>query len=227
MAMKTTTQEDYKKLVASRIKGSRHAAGIASAEKAAAMVGEGRSAWLNWECGARLPQPWKFFKIAQVLGVDPGYLLGTTNNPGGQPDDWSYITANHANIAQLRGSKDKQLVSDSVAFHSQDLDERELAGHKILLLRASDDSMAPDLRQGDDVLIDLTSTVVTTPDIYAIADKDNNIWFRWIRRELNGGYTLYANDKNHSNDQHLSEDEFSELNVLGRYTWAGRWRNQA
>jgi len=84
--------------------------------------------------------------------------------------------------------------------------------------------MAPDLSKGDEVLIDLTETDVKEPDIYAIREQDGNIWLRWIRKDIGGTYTLYANDKTHSNDQQLTEDQFNALDVLGRYVWSGRWR---
>ena len=216
--------EKYRLLIGARIKGLRQAKGW-TAEEAGKRAGVSRSRWLNWECGARAPRIYMFPNLANVLGTSASYLVGFTDSPGEQPDNWGYITANTPKIETMKGlNESKQLVSDSIAFRASDLEAKGIEGHKIVLLSVPDNSMAPDLSKEDEVLIDLTETDVKEPDIYAIREQDGNIWLRWIRKDIGGTYTLYANDKTHSNDQQLTEDQFNALDVLGRYVWSGRWR---
>lgn len=217
--------EKYRLLIGARIKALRQAKGW-TAEEAGKRAGISRSRWLNWECGSRAPRIYVFPLLAKALGTSASYLAGFTDNPEGNPSNSEYVTANNPKIeANKEKSSTCQFVSDSIAFRASDLKQRHIESHNIILLKVSDNSMHPDLSKDDDVLISLAESEIKEPDIYAIRENDGNIWFRWIRKEIGGSYTLYANDKTHSQDQVISESEFKNLNILGRYVWSGRWRN--
>jgi len=211
--------ERYKELIANRLKSLRQSKGW-RAEDVARRLNVTRSRYLNWECAARTPKLDMFPKIAKIFNVSASYVAGFTQQFDEQENNLKYITANQPKL----DSKNLSLISDKVAFLSSVLTENGLTSENILLLTVKDNSMAPDLSKGDEVLINLSSTLVTQPDIYALRDSSNNVWLRWIRPELGGGYTLYANDKNHSNDQQLTTEQFKELDIIGRFCWSGRWR---
>ena len=216
--------EKYRLLIGARIKSLRHLKQW-TAEEAGKQAGISRSRWLNWECGTRAPRIYMFPLLANVLGTSASYLAGFTNSPGEQPDNWGYVTANNPKIETIKGLNNcKQIVSDSIAFRATDLENKGIKGNEIVLLKVPDDSMRPDFSKGDEVLIDMSDRYVKEPDIYAIRESDDSIWLRWIRKDIGGAYTLYANNKTHSNDQQLTADQFRELDIVGRYVWSGSWR---
>jgi transcriptional regulator with XRE-family HTH domain len=203
-----------------RLKNLRRDLGY-SVQKVASMVNAGRSSYQNWECGERSPNEIIYFQsLAVALGTTRDYLMGFTDHQGVDVKVSDYITAK----CHKEQITNKNAISESVAFHFQCLSKNELNERKIILLKVSDDSMNGDLSKGDDVLIDLTAKTVSEPNIYAIQDNSGKIWFRWIRKNLSGKYTLYANNKEHSSDQELNETEFQNLDLLGCVAWVGHWR---
>ncbi len=203
-----------------RLKNLRRDKGY-SVQKVADLVNAGRSSYQNWECGERSPNEISYFQsLALALGTTRDYLMGFTDHQGIDVKASDYITAK----CHKEQIIDQNAISESVAFHFQCLTNNELKERKIILLKVSDDSMSGNLSKGDDALIDLTATTVSEPDIYAIQDESGKIWFRWIRKDLGGKYTLYANNKEHSSDQELNEDDLNNLGLLGRVAWVGHWR---
>lgn len=212
-------EQHPEQIIANRLKALRHAKGW-TGEKAANEIGVTKSCYQNWEAAIRIPKRDAYPKIAEAFNTTASYIIGFSNQKNDQPSSNEYIAANAPKVS----SKNVSLLSDAIAFSAKSLHQRELLESNILLFNVTDQSMAPELNKGDTVLIDLKSTQVTAPDIYALEDDASQIWFRWIRKELGGGYTLYANDKNHSKDQHLDDEAFKALHILGRMTWSGRWR---
>tara|TARA_R110002033_G_scaffold171199_1_gene218031 strand:- start:12172 stop:12825 length:654 start_codon:yes stop_codon:yes gene_type:complete len=211
--------EELRLLMGERIRKLRHDKGW-TGEEASKRIVVGRGRWQNWECGTRGLTIDTLPKVRKLFNTTYDYLFLETDDPRNQSGPTGYTIA--SGTGHDVGSQNR--ISDSVAFRTKVLEAKGIEGHKIVLLSVPDNSMAPDLSKGDEVLIDLTETDVKEPDIYAIREQDGNIWLRWIRKDIGGTYTLYANDKTHSNDQQLTEDQFNALDVLGRYVWSGRWR---
>lgn len=204
--------EKYKELIASRIKGARLSSGLKS-EEAAKRAGVGLSRWLNWECGARTPKPDMFPNIAAAVGSSAAYLAGYTDHQGESSDSWRYVTA-----------KDTRFKADDfLAFNVDTLRKHGLKERDVAILTVRDNALAPDLVAGDSVLINCQVAEINEPRIYAIQDDSGLVWMRWIRPEINGGFTLYTHDKVHFPDQTFSKDDFSALKVVGSFIGHWRW----
>lgn len=213
-----------KELFAKRLKELRQAKGWVVRE-VAEKTGIGRSALLNYETGDRSPKSLHLFDLlAKTLDTTRDYLMGFSDHPGSTPNQPEYIAANQGagNVV-----KNSDVISKEVAVHFEGLKQRGLKERNIILFHVADNAMADDFVKGDKVLVDCSATKVNEPDIFAIQDAEGSVWFRWIRKDLGGKYTLYANDKAHSSDQEMSEKEFKKLNILGRVTGRWHWRNVA
>nr|WP_276605450.1 helix-turn-helix domain-containing protein [Vibrio sp. H11] len=202
--------ENYKELIASRIKSARNSAGLKS-EEAAKRAGVGLSRWLNWECGARTPKLDMIPEIAKAVGTTAAYLAGYTDHQGQNSDSWRYVTA-----------QDKRFKSsDFLAFNVDHLNRLGFKERDVSLLVVRDNSLSPELVEGDLALINSQLNEIDRTAIYAIQDGNGHVWMRWIRPEITGGYTVYTQDKTHSPDQHFSKEQLCQLNVVGRYI--GHW----
>lgn len=209
-----------KELRANRLKDLRKEKGWTQ-EEAAQKMDVRRSRYQNWECAARTPEIDTFPTIGKVFNVDPAYAAGWVKERGTSSKGVKYVSADQ----QLVFGDGLRLIDDSIAFSQECLSNRRLSENRILLLSIVDDSMSPELNKGDSALVDLSKTQIEiSTDIFAIRDSDNKIWFRWVRKEMGGGYTIYANDKNHSEDIQMNEEQFKKLDILGRLVWSGRWR---
>ncbi|MCG7551601.1 XRE family transcriptional regulator [Pseudoalteromonas sp. Of7M-16] len=208
----------YKELIANRLKQLRVNKGW-TADETAKKLGISRSRYLNWECAARTPKLDMFPKIAKLFNTTAAYAAGFTDELDPRNQDSKFVSADQPKL----NNNNLSLISSNIAFSIELLKNKALTSNDIILLKVMDGNMSPTLMKGDDALIDLSKTIVTEPDIFALQEPSGQIWFRWIRKELGGGYTVYANDKEHTKEQLFSESEFKKLDVLGRLCWSGRW----
>lgn len=217
-----------KLLTAKRIRKSRLSIEPLLTMKAAGVLaGISGSTWANYETGAeaesadqypdtgRTPDYTTIKKMAKVLGVTASYLAGFSDTPNDKPSDWQHI------IADGIDPLDRQIANNGLAFHNDLLSEKGINGREALLIKVTDNSMAPTLESGGFVLIDQNSQGMENPGIFCIRDKSGKQWLRRIRQEMTGGYTIYAEDNTHHPDHQVTEAQLAEWDIVGRY--AGHW----
>ena len=206
----------YKELIANRIKSGRKAMGL-TVEEASKRAGLGTSRWLNWECAARTPKLDMIPTIAAAIGSSAAYIAGFSDHQGESSDSWRYIVANGENPAN------QAVSNDFLAFNIDQLRKRDLPERDILLVNVRDNSLAPNLTEGDAVLVDRSQVTVDRTGIFAIRDNSGLIWLRWIRPEMTGGFTLYTADKEHFPDQHFDDTQLANLDIVGKYVGHWHW----
>lgn len=220
---------ELKKIIAERITKLRNDRGWTQ-EVAARKLSEiypepiSRQRWGNWELGGyRTPKDPQIVALAKLFGVSPGYIKGFTNNEADDGALQDYITANSPTITGKHGIVRTEQASGSIAFNTDKLRERGLNQNRIFLARATDTSMQGVINEGDDFLIDLDKTEVVDADIFAFIVKDR-IWTRWIRPELDGTYTLAAQDAEHFPERQLSAEALADLDIVDRVALICRYR---
>ena len=75
--------------------------------------------------------------------------------------------------------------------------------------------------KGDTIVINKKAGIVSKPAIYAI-EQDSTVLMRGLRKELNNQYTLFVHNKQNYDDQTLTEAEFKNLKIVGKYL--GHWQ---
>lgn len=162
-----------------------------SALKASKDLGIGQSTYLSYENGQRQQVlAWWLVAMEQVLapafGVEPSYLLGLTP-------------------AEPRQAAPVWLLS-KIAPHIKNSDD-------VLQLHISDESMAPNLGNGDIAVFEKTDAV-SQGGIYAIEYPNGEMLARWVVPSAVGGWHI----KDTSGTQESLDDQaISLLNVKGKY----------
>lgn len=188
-------------------------------------MGINPSRYSNWEFGLRVPKHNELLKAADAFEVSAAWLAGFTDHPGHTVGGESaYITAANPVVATKESGAIKlSNASDVTAYHSEYLAQRKIPEHKILLLNADDDAMSPTILQGDELLIDRSRSQVKTVDLFALV-VNGRAWIRWIRPELEGGYTISAENSELYPPQRLNQEEFKNIDIIGRVARIARDR---
>jgi len=106
-------------------------------------------------------------------------------------------------------------VANRSALHIDHVKARGLNENRLTAIVAQGDSMDPLIQDGAEVLIDRSRTTVSTADLFAIL-VNGQIWIRWIRPELDGSFTVAAEDSAHYPDQKLNAEQLAGLKIVGR-----------
>ena len=206
-------EDTYKKVIGERLKTLKRMKGW-TAEIAANKIGVSRSRYLNWESGLRAPKVDMFPVIAKAFNVDPSYIAGWT-------DDFD---AEKAHYITLNKNELNSIACSDISFNESMLTQAGLKPDSAVTVKINDNSMTPQLAKDDICLLDLSVKQINGTDIYAIKTQSGDVLIRWIRKELNGTLTIYANEKTHFPAQQLTQDEFEQLDIIGRFVWSGRFR---
>lgn len=183
------------------------------------------SRYSNWEFGIRTPKHNELIQAADMFGVSAAWLAGFSDHRGHTVgSDSPYITAaNPAVATKNSGAIKLSNASDTTAFHADYLAKRKIPEHRVLLLTADDDVMAPIIQKGDELLIDRSRIKVTTPDLCALV-VNGRAWIRWVRPEIGDKYVVSAENSELYPPMHLTAEEFKKLDIIGRVARISRDR---
>ncbi|MBI6944231.1 LexA family transcriptional regulator [Pseudomonas putida] len=179
-----------------------------------------QSAIHNWEGGKRVPRMEYIDEIALALETTPAWLFGFTDEQDG------VIKSNslYANMPPLTitppGREEVVIPSDTTLRVTEaELAKRNLEPSQLCWVRSTDNSMGERIGDGDLVLVDRSIVIPAQTDIFAMLVNDR-IWFRWIRPEIDGSYTVFAeNDSKSPLTQAPTEipgNRLPSLCILGR-----------
>lgn len=216
---------DTGNVISERLAALRKESGMTIMQVAEKLGFKNHSRYSNWEFGLRTPKHNELIKAADVFGVSPAYLAGFSDHRGHTVgDDSPYISANNPAVATNKsGAITLSNVSGTTAFHADYLAKRNIPEHRVLLVTADDDVMAPTIQKGDEVLIDRSRFKVTTPDLFAMV-VNGRAWLRWIRPEIGGKYVVSAENSELYPPMHFTAEEFKELDIIGRVARISRDR---
>ncbi|RCL22996.1 hypothetical protein C6A77_19350 [Pseudomonas sp. AFG_SD02_1510_Pfu_092] len=209
---------DLRSKISARLKACRAHKGWTFAETAT-RLGEAMGAKVipsrygNWELGENLPPLSMLIGMGKIFDKPPAYLGGLSDDDGDAPETSGYVVPPLSTVPSAAGVVD---IGDSaLAFQKDFLEANDLDRQNILVLSAPDDSMSPRIRKNDRVLIDLSETVVSHDDMFAIMISGRPR-LRWIRQDLDGNYVIQAEQREYYPDETVTAAKLKALHILGR-----------
>lgn len=211
---------ELRKIVAQRIKRCRQDKGWTideTARRLSVVSGERvtGSRYSNWEQELRMPAPEQIIQLGEAFGVPPAWLQGFTSNDSLSPVATNYVTANSPSITTKAGLLGVAQASEATAYSLDYLEKRGLNKNKLLAIRQLDGSMAGVIDEGAEVLLNREATTVQGADLFGIV-VNGSIWIRWIRPQIDGTFTLAAQDREQYPDQQLTAEQLEKLDIVGR-----------
>ncbi|MGL4508083.1 MAG: XRE family transcriptional regulator [Aeromonas sobria] len=205
---------DIKNVQAKRL---RHCRGVKgwTIEETGKRLGITGSRYSNWEQALRTPGYKQMMSLAELFGTNPSWLSGFTDHEGNPASLLDYVTLDQSMISVDGDVMNIDNVTNRSALNIAHVRARGLSENKLTAIIAQDSSMAPIIQDGDEVLIDRSRTTVSTADLFAIL-VNGQIWIRWIRPELDGTFTVAAEDSAHYPDQKLNTENLSNIKIIGR-----------
>lgn len=178
----------------------------------------------HWEKGARLPKMEQILELAEALRVSPSYLCGFSSEmQDADARERRVLIPEDAPLSLPTGDVVMIPSDHSLQFRLDDILAQGLTPERQILLAVNDTSMHPVLSEGDRVLVDRDCRVPETRDIFALLVR-NKVWFRWICPELDGTFTVTAEDGEQQRETRIEADELETLCIIGRVAHIARYR---
>ncbi len=107
-----------------------------------------------------------------------------------------------------------------LAFYREWLRHEALEPDKLVLVTARGDSMEPAVGNGDLLLVDTSRPDIEDDGIYALR-IDGQVFPKRLQRDWSGGLWVRS-DNPHYQDQHIADEDYEALAIVGRVVWVGR-----
>jgi transcriptional regulator with XRE-family HTH domain len=212
---------DLRKLIAGRIRKCRKDSGLTLTEAAgqlSRLAGENVSLprFSNWETTVdpKIPSMHLFTHLARIFNVSAAYLAGFEDVPRREFTDSDYISS--IRTVTVGGRRfEVEGADDSLAFRRAYVAELGVPAETLLVIKQLDDSMRDTLSRGDRAVIDARQSRVKGKDLFGLL-VNGDVWLRWIRPEVDGSYTIAADDSDQYPDQHLTAEQLKDFQIIGR-----------
>lgn len=199
------------------------AAGLASQAELAALLGVHRSAVTQAKKKDAVPKAW-VLAVSRRAGVDADWLeFGRPARPARAGD---LEEAAYAGVPKVRtrlsaggGSFETAGEVEAVYPFRRDWLSRKGSPSRMVLMDVVGNSMEPEIRHGDTVLIDQGQTAVVAHGVYAVGVEDTVLVKRVEKRP--GALVLLSDNRDYAPIV-LCGDELDALRVIGRVLWVGR-----
>jgi|TARA_Y100000588_G_C14254116_1_gene924716 SOS-response transcriptional repressor LexA len=164
----------------------------------------------NWERGLRTPGPGEIKQLAQALEVAPGYLMCLTDDKQIKTElPWLGALIPLLNAQQASDPKTyiqalkEDRENDSVSFIPLSPELSKQLGENAFALRMQDDSMSPELRIGDILIIDPDQVIRPGGLVVAHIQDSNDVIVRRYKQlsadKSTQEYELLALNENWAN----------------------------
>lgn len=209
---------DIRKKIGARLKACRAAKGWTFNETAGRLsIIAGQkvipSRYGNWELAINTPPLDQLIALGALFGKPPAWLGAISDNDGSAPEAGRYTVPPLSSVTTPTGVV--ELGVDAFAPALAWLEEIKLDKGRMLLVAAPDDSMSGVIEHGDLAMIDTRATSVCRDDLFALL-IGGRLWIRWIRQEIEGGYCIQAEAREHHPDQQMTAEKLASLHILGR-----------
>uniref|UniRef100_I2PZK4 Putative transcriptional regulator n=1 Tax=Desulfovibrio sp. U5L TaxID=596152 RepID=I2PZK4_9BACT len=203
------------------------AAGLTSQTELAVLVGVHRSAVTQAKKKDAVPKAW-VLAVSRRAGVDADWLeFGRPDRRSraaagaGEADDGLFagVPKVRARLSAGGGSFETAGEVEAVYPFRRDWLRRKGNPASMVLMDVVGNSMEPEIRHGDTVLIDQGQTGVVAHAVYAVGVEDTVLVKRVEKRP--GALVLLSDNQAYAPIV-LSGDELDALRVIGRVLWVGR-----
>ncbi|HAU2307381.1 TPA: helix-turn-helix domain-containing protein [Legionella pneumophila] len=177
----------------------------------------------NWERGLRTPGPEEIKQLAEALDVAPGYLMCLTDDKQiKQEFPWLGALVPLLNAQQacdpkavIQSIRDG-LEGQSVSFIPLSPEISQKLGENAFALRVQDDSMAPELKVGDVLIVDPDQIVrpgwLVVVNLQDSSEATIRRFKQWSNNGLNLEYELIPANENWAT---IRGDQSSENRIIG------------
>ena len=172
--------DNIKKLIGQRIQVERKAKGLTQAKLAELAGGLKQPRVNNWEQGIRTPGPEEIKQLAKVLEVSPAFLMCLTDRKQPHPSDTNYVGALIPLLHSEQLDNPQHWIQSikegeydgEVTFIPITIELAKIIGDNAFALKIEDESMEPELRP-DDVLIVNPDATPKPGNIVVVKSDDN------------------------------------------------------
>lgn len=170
-------------------------------------IGVSRSAVSMWETGASQPDHGILLKLSEVLGVSLDELLGNTNSPS-KPKGVKIPV-----LGTVPAGIPIEAIEDILDY--EEITEEMSRSGKYIALKIRGDSMFPDIKNGDVVIVRLQPDVESGETAVVMVNGDEATCKKVIKRP--SGITLAANNPAYEPRYFTSEEISSTpVRVVGK-----------
>lgn len=199
------------------------ATGIGSQAELAALLGVHRSAVTQAKRKDAVPKAW-VLAVSRKARVDADWLeFGQAARRGGEGGDaggaFASVPKVRARLSAGGGSFETEGEVEALFPFRREWLRRKGNPANMVLMDVVGNSMEPEIRHGDMVLIDQAQTAIVAHGIYAVGVEDTVLVKRVEKRP--GELVLLSDNRDYAPIV-LSGDALEALRVIGRVLWIGR-----
>ena len=199
------------------------ASDIRSQQDLARALGVNRSAVTQAKRRGLAPEKW-VLRLAHDLGLSPEWLaegrgFARAAAPRHPAEHFFQVPKVAARLSAGGGSFEVEArVRDYYAFQ-RDWLARKGTPERMVLMDVCGNSMEPELKEGDTVLVDQGQSAVMAGSIYAVGVEDTVMVKRLEKRP--GALVLVSDNPDYDPIQ-LRGDELANVRLIGKVVWIGR-----
>lgn len=197
--------------------------GITTQTELAEILGINRSAITHARNNNRIPDKW-ILKLYRKFNLNPEWIEFGTGKMFINRDSLSDIEFNHipkvnAILSAGNGSLEVDaIVDEHFSFTSKWLRSKGTI-RTMVVMTVSGDSMEPEIKDGDTVLIDQAQKDIISRKIYAVG-LDEAIFIK--RLEKHSDKIVLCSDNRAYAPIYLSDNEMVNMRIIGRVLWSSR-----
>jgi phage repressor protein C with HTH and peptisase S24 domain len=198
---------------------------ISSQNKLAILLGINRAGITQAKKKGTVPAKW-ILKLYRKYGINPDWIETGRGKMFIAERDGSDIIPEYKSVPHViarlcagNGSFEvDENVSDYWMFRTDWLKRKGSPAHMILI-DIYGNSMEPELKDGDTVLIDTSRNDILAGSIYAVGIDDTIL----VKRiEKHPGKLVLISDNKHYEPVYLSQDEMNSVRIIGKVAWISR-----
>lgn len=199
------------------------ATGIESQNELARALNVNRSAITQAKKKNSVPDKW-ILQLVRFFGINPDWLeTGKEpvfiNNTGRDEDTYIHIPKVKARISAGGGSFETGSEIECYYSFKKDWLKKKGISDKMILMDIFGNSMEPELKYGDTVMIDTSQKDILAGEIYAVGIEDT-IMVKRIEKHPNR-LALLSDNKNYS-PVYLGCNESNSFRIIGKVIWVCR-----
>jgi len=199
------------------------ATGIESQQELSRLLGVNRSAVTQAKQKNAVPDKW-LLALVRLFGLNPDWLAtgrGPRHFAGPAASDQEQVLVPRVRARLCAGGGSFETSSelrDRLPFRYDWL-ARKGNPESMVLMDIMGNSMEPEIKEGDTVLIDQSRTEILAYGVYAVGLEDTVLVKRLEKRP---GKLLLLSDNPRYAPIELRGDELDTVRILGRVIWVGR-----